>query len=79
MAAQEAALLAVVREEIVADEESLAIIAQKLKAALSLKHLPAHETILAMRDNKEKMAKPSLRDLVWSYADTSSHFDKKEL
>ena len=25
------------------------------------------------------MAKPSLRDLVWSYADTSAHFDKKEL
>ena len=79
MAAQEAALLAVVREEIVADEAALASVAQQLKAALSLKHLPAHETILSWRDDKDKMAKPSLRDLVWSYADTSSHFDKKEL
>ena len=79
MAAQEEALLAVVREEIVADEAALASIAQQLKAALALKHLPAHETILSWRDDKEKMAKPSLRDLVWSYADTSAHFDKKEL
>ena len=62
-----------------ADEAALASIAQKLKAALALKHLPAHETILSWRDDKDKMAKPSLRDLVWSYADTSSHFDKKEL
>ena len=79
MVAQEEALLAVVREEIVADEAALASIAQQLKAALSLKHLPAHETILSWRDDKDKMAKPSLRDIVWSYADTSAHFDKKEL
>ena len=79
MIAQEEMLLAVVREEISTDEAALATIAQQLKAALSLKHLPAHETILAMRDDKEKMGKPSLRDLVWSYADTSAHFDKKEL
>ena len=79
MAAQEAALLAVVREEISADEAALASIAQQLKASLGLKHLPAHETILSWRDDKEKMGKPSLRDLVWSYADTSAHFDKKEL
>jgi len=79
MVAQEEALLAVVQEEMSADEGALSGVAQKLKAALGLKHLPAHETILAMRDDKEKMAKPSLRDLVWSYSDTSSHFDKKEL
>ena len=79
MAVQEAALLVVVREEISADEASLASIAQQLKAALALKHLPAHETILSWRDDKDKMSKPSLRDLVWSYADTSAHFDKKEL
>jgi len=78
MAAQEEVLLAVVREEISADEAALASIAQ-LKASLGLKHLPAHETILSWRDDKDKMAKPSLRDLVWSYADTSAHFDKKEL
>lgn len=79
MVALEDALLVVVQEEMRADEDALSGVAQKLKAALSLKHLPAHETILAMRDDKEKMAKPSLRDLVWSYADTSAHFDKKEL
>jgi hypothetical protein len=79
MAAQEAALLVVVREEISADEAALASIAQQLKASLGLKHLPAHETILSWRDDKDKMGKPSLRDLVWSYADTSAHFDKKEL
>ena len=79
MVALEDALLVVVQEEMRADEDALSGVAQKLKAALGLKHLPAHETILAMRDDKEKMAKPSLRDLVWSYADTSAHFDKKEL
>ena len=62
-----------------ADEAALASIAQQLKASLGLKHLPAHETILSWRDDKEKMGKPSLRDLVWSYADSSAHFDKKEL
>jgi hypothetical protein len=79
MIAQEETLLVVVQEEMRVDEDALSGVAQKLKAALGLKHLPAHETILAMRDDKEKMAKPSLRDLVWSYADTSAHFDKKEL
>ena len=79
MAAQELALLEVVQEEMRADEEALSAVAQKLKVALSLKHLPAHETILSWRDDKEKMGKPTLRDLVWSYADTSAHFDKKEL